>query len=114
MVTPFCKLRARALELLWLRYLPTGGCAMIVRVLGALGIGALAMYFFDPVSGKRRRALVREQLVHAQHEIGEYAEDTATDLRKRAYALAADARGMVERRLGQRRQNTTVDIDLSQ
>ncbi|HEV3008368.1 MAG TPA: hypothetical protein VGX52_04985 [Burkholderiales bacterium] len=76
---------------------------MIVRVLGALGIGALAMYFFDPVSGKRRRALARDR-----------AEGTAKDLSHRAHVLAADARGMVERRVGQRRQRTTVDIDLSQ
>jgi hypothetical protein len=86
---------------------------MIVRVLGALGIGALAMYFFDPASGRRRRALLREQLAHAQREIGDYAEGTAKDLRNRAQGLAAEARGMVERRLGQRRQAGPVDIDLS-
>lgn len=73
---------------------------MIVRVLGALGIGALAMYFFDPISGKRRRERLRDQ--------------TAKDLRNRAQGLVADARGMVERRLGQRRQQPSVDIDLSQ
>jgi len=87
---------------------------MIVRVLGAFAIGALAVYFFDPVSGKRRRALLRDQMVHARHEIGEYAEGTAKDLRNRAQGLVADARGMVERRLGQRRQASAVDIDLSQ
>ncbi len=58
---------------------------MIVRVLGALGIGALAMYFFDPISGKRRREQVREQIDHAGREIG-----------------------------GQRRRTSSVDIDLSQ
>jgi gas vesicle protein len=83
-------------------------------VLGAFAIGALAVYFFDPVSGKRRRALLRDQMVHARHEIGEYAEGTAKDLRNRAQGLVADARGMVERRLGQRRQASAVDIDLSQ
>ena len=87
---------------------------MLVRVLGAFGIGALAMYFFDPVSGRRRRALLRDQLVHAQHEITDYAEDTAKDLRNRAYGLVAEARSIVERRVGQRRQASSVDIDLSQ
>jgi hypothetical protein len=86
----------------------------MLRVLGALGIGALAMYFYDPVSGKRRRALLRDQLVHARHEIGDYAEGTTKDLRNRAYGLAAEARGLVERRLGQRRQATSVDVDPSQ
>lgn len=75
---------------------------MIIRVLGALGIGALAMYFFDPVSGRRRRALLRDQMTHAQKEITEYAEGTAQDLRNRAHGLAHEARGMVERRMGQR------------
>jgi hypothetical protein len=84
---------------------------MIVRMLGAFGIGALAMYFFDPVSGNRRRALLRDKLVHAQKEIGDYAEGTAKDLRNRAYGLAAEARGFVERRVKPRRE---VDIDLSQ
>ena len=87
---------------------------MIVRVLGALGIGALAMYFFDPVSGKRRRAQVRDQMDQARREIGDYAEGTAKDLRERAQGLVADARVMLERRLGQRRQSASVDIDLSQ
>jgi len=87
---------------------------MLMRVIGAFGLGALAMYFFDPVSGKRRRALVRDQLAHARHEIGDYAEGTTKDLRNRAYGLVAEARGLVERRLGQRRKATAVDVDLSQ
>jgi hypothetical protein len=87
---------------------------MMLRVIGAFGLGALAMYFFDPDSGKRRRALLRDQLVHARHEIGDYAEDTTKDLRNRAYGLVAEARGLVERRLGQRRNEPSVDVDLSQ
>jgi hypothetical protein len=86
---------------------------MIVRVLGALGIGALAMYFFDPVSGRRRRALLRDQMVHSQKEITDYAEGTAKDLRNRAYGLAAEARGLVERRMGQRRQGSQMPVDQS-
>ena len=92
---------------------------MIVRVLGALGIGALAMYFYDPISGRRRRALLRDQMMHAQKEITGYAEGTAKDLRNRAYGLAAEARNMVERRMGQRREGSQgmrtdqVDIELN-
>jgi hypothetical protein len=70
---------------------------MIVRVLGAFAIGALALYFFDPVSGRRRRALLRDQLVHARHQIGDYAEGTAKDLRNRAQGVVAEARGRIER-----------------
>jgi hypothetical protein len=86
----------------------------MLRLLTAFGIGALSMYFFDPVSGRRRRALLRDQLVHAQHQVADYAEGTAKDLRNRAYGLVAEARGMIERRVGQRRQAAPVDVDLSQ
>jgi hypothetical protein len=82
--------------------------------MAAFGVGAALMYFFDPVSGKRRRALLRDQLVHARHEVGDFAEGTAKDLRNRAYGLAAEARGVIERRLGERRSAASVDIDLSQ
>jgi hypothetical protein len=44
----------------------------------------------------------------------QYAEGTAQDLRERAYGMAAEARGMVESRLGQRKEQPKVDIDLSQ
>jgi hypothetical protein len=95
---------------------------MFIRVLGALGVGALAMYFFDPVSGKRRRGLLRDQMVHYQKEVTHYAEGTAKDLRNRAQGFYAEARGMMERRMGQRRQDgqgaqaaqaSQVDIELN-
>lgn len=61
---------------------------MIFRIT-ALGIGALAMYYFDPVSGKRRRALLRDKL-------------TAKRTRHRAYGVVAEARSAIERRRAQR------------
>jgi hyperosmotically inducible periplasmic protein len=70
----------------------------MIRVLGVLGIGALCMYFLDPVSGRRRRALLREQLVHAKHEIDDYAEGKSKDLRNRAEGVIADTRNMMEQR----------------
>jgi len=85
----------------------------MLRVLGALGIGALAMYYLDPVSGNRRRALVRDKFVHYRKEAIDYAEGAGKDLRNRAYGFAAEARGLVERRVGQRRKGAGVDIDLS-
>jgi hypothetical protein len=44
-----------------------GSYAMIhpLTFLKGAGFGAGMMYFFDPVSGNRRRSLVRDQLVHA-------------------------------------------------
>ena len=40
--------------------------------------------------------LVRDQLVHAQKEVGEYAEGTARDLSNRARGLAHEARNTLE------------------
>jgi hypothetical protein len=74
----------------------------MLRVLGALGIGALAMYFFDPENGRRRRALARDKYMHYRKEATEYAQSTAQDLRNRAQGLAAEARGAIERRSGER------------
>jgi hypothetical protein len=48
---------------------------MIFRV-AALGIGALAMYYFDPASGKRRRTLLRDKLGHYRHEAGHLVRGT--------------------------------------
>jgi hypothetical protein len=83
----------------------------MIRILGALGIGAAVMYFFDPVSGRRRRALLRDQVTHYQNEVTQYAEGTAKDLRNRAQGLVAEARGMVERRMGPRREGTQFQGD---
>jgi hypothetical protein len=85
---------------------------MISR-LTALGIGALAMYFFDPVSGRRRRALVRDKMTHYHREATRYAEHTAKDLRNRAQGLVAETQKLVARK-GTRTTTSKVDIDLSQ
>ncbi|HEX5129666.1 MAG TPA: hypothetical protein VFV90_07965 [Usitatibacter sp.] len=86
----------------------------MLRLLGALGIGAAAMFFFDPENGRRRRALARDKFTRYQKDLATYAEGTAQDLRDRAQGIAAEARGMVERRLSPRRPASPVDIDLSQ
>ena len=75
---------------------------MIFRI-AAFGSGALAMYYLDPVSGKRRRALARDKVAHYRKEA-----------RHRASGAVAEARTAVRRRLGERRPASTVDIDLSQ
>jgi hypothetical protein len=86
----------------------------MIRALTALGMGALAMYFFDPVSGRRRRALLRDKVVHARHEALDSAEGTAKDLRNRAYGVAAETRGFIERRLRERRRAAAPDVDAAQ
>jgi hypothetical protein len=92
---------------------------MIFRI-AALGIGALAMYYFDPVSGNRRRSLLRDQFTHYRKEAREYAGGTYKDLRNRAHGVVAEARSAVERRSAPRQEpdrrdpnRWPVDVDLS-
>lgn len=74
---------------------------MIFRI-AALGVGALAMYYFDPVSGNRRRALLRDQLTHLRKEGREYAKGSLQHARNRAHGVVAEARSAIERRREQR------------
>ena len=64
----------------------------MLRLLGALGIGAAAMYFLDPENGRKRWALARGKFMHYRKELTTYAE----------------------RRRSPRRAASAVDIDLSQ
>ncbi len=65
-----------------------------LTAVGAFGLGALAMYIFDPQQGRRRRAMARDQLVHAQRRIGDSATSTYHELRNRAYGIYAQTRSM--------------------
>jgi gas vesicle protein len=59
------------------------------------GVGALAMFIFDPDNGRRRRALARDKVVHFGRETVDAVEGAARDLRNRAQGVAAEARGAV-------------------
>ena len=68
--------------------------------LRALVTGAVAMYFFDPEAGRRRRALVRDQLVRWARKGRDEVETNVRDVANRARGVAAVARrattGVVE------------------
>lgn len=61
-------------------------------LIGAVA-GAAVMYLFDPDGGRRRRALVRDQFVHAAHRAEDVAETTSRDLGNRARGVVAELRG---------------------
>lgn len=65
--------------------------AMFTIVVGAF-VGAVLMFFFDPEQGRRRRALLRDQITRAT----ESAEDRANELGKRAKETYQETRSNVE------------------
>jgi uncharacterized membrane protein len=56
-------------------------------------LGAGTMYLLDPERGRRRRNLVRDQLVHGVNRAEHGAGTTARDLSNRARGMVAHARG---------------------
>jgi uncharacterized membrane protein len=66
----------------------------------ATGAGIAAMYFLDPDRGPARRAKVRDQLIHAQHEVEDGVDTLSRDLRNRATGIGAGARYRVAGRRG--------------
>jgi hypothetical protein len=63
-------------------------------------LGATIMYLLDPNKGRRRRALVRDQIVHGVHELedlGGEAASTARHLRNRARGAVAETRSRFRR-----------------
>jgi hypothetical protein len=64
----------------------------ITSLLVGAGTGAGLMYLFDPDLGNRRRALLRDQLVHAGHLTGDAMDATSRDMRNRARGVVAELR----------------------
>lgn len=69
----------------------------MLRLLSAVAAGAVAVYLFDPDGGRRRRALVRDKLVHAAHRTGDAVETTSRDVTNRARGVVAELRGVLTR-----------------
>ena len=55
-----------------------------------IALGAGLMYMLDPVSGRRRRAIIRDKAVGAMYDAEEFLEGAAEDLGNRARGLAAE------------------------
>jgi hypothetical protein len=56
----------------------------VQNMLMGMGLGAGAMYFYDPELGDRRRALVRDQFACVANDMNTSLETAASDLRNRA------------------------------
>jgi uncharacterized membrane protein len=67
------------------------------QLLGGAAFGAALMYFLDPNIGRRRRALVRDKVVHAGKVINEAGKVTARDAAQRAYGVIAGTKRLFQR-----------------
>ena len=63
----------------------------LFRLATAFAAGAAAMYYLDPATGRRRRALVRDQGVAAGHDIEDYARAKGKCAADRLHGAAAEA-----------------------
>jgi hypothetical protein len=57
----------------------------IFLLFAGFGIGAAAMFLSDPARGRRRRALVRDQLMHAAHKTDAAVARVSSDARNRVH-----------------------------
>lgn len=60
------------------------------KMLQGVALGAGLMYLLDPNSGRRRRAIARDQVVHSMHDLGDVVETGVRDLGNRARGLVAE------------------------
>ena len=75
----------------------------VLRLAIALATGAAIMYYLDPQTGRRRRALVRDKGVGATHEVEDFA-------RKGSRRIANRVRGTMAR-VRSRRAPALIDDD---
>lgn len=61
-------------------------------LLAGLGLGAGLMYLLDPDRGRRRRAQIRDQVIHTRTLSADALNKRTRDLRNRAQGLVAEAR----------------------
>ena len=69
----------------------------LVRLLVGAAIGAGIMYLLDPDGGRRRRALLRDQIVSAAHKTSDAVDATSRDVTNRARGVVAELRGRLRR-----------------
>ncbi|GAB3097578.1 BON domain-containing protein [Lysobacter terrae] len=63
-----------------------------LKIVVAFAAGAAAMYYFDPVAGRRRRALARDQRVARAHHFEDFAAAQAKRAADRVRGAAARTR----------------------
>jgi hyperosmotically inducible periplasmic protein len=67
----------------------------LFRIAAAFAAGAAAMYYLDPETGRRRRAMVRDRSVAASHDLEDYASATSKRASDKLHGAAARTRSRV-------------------
>lgn len=80
----------------------------IVLTFASIGAGALLMYYIDPEQGRRRRALVRDQLTHARHV---FTRDIPRRAEQRGRFFRGVARGVRHSALSPLRNGHEIAVD---
>jgi uncharacterized membrane protein len=70
----------------------TRNLPVIGTVIGGLGVGASLMYVFDPLVGRRRRAVARDKVAKFAHKTVEGMETTSNDILHRARGIMAETK----------------------
>lgn len=70
---------------------------------------AAAMYFFDPISGRRRRALLRDQITHYRKVLTRAFRREIVHLNNKAHGLAIKATSTAPIRHDDRTLNATAE-----
>jgi hypothetical protein len=81
----------------WILHVFAGWEGIVERTsfLAGVAVGAALTFILDPASGRRRRALVRDQAVRAGRKTRDAADAAAKDLANRAHGVAAETRAML-------------------
>ncbi|WP_407352435.1 BON domain-containing protein [Luteimonas sp. R10] len=64
----------------------------VFRLVAAFAAGAAAMYYLDPATGRRRRAMVRDQAVSACHDAEHFARAKSKRAADRVHGMLAETR----------------------
>lgn len=85
---------------------PDGRISMnsVLRLATAFAAGAAVMYYLDPQTGRRRRALAHDKSVAASHDVREFARTKKKQAADRARGAAARTRAQLA--------NAVVDDDV--
>jgi gas vesicle protein len=81
-----------------------------ISFIAGVAAGAALTFILDPTSGRRRRALVRDQFVHAGHKTRDAVEGKAKDLSNRARGIAAETQSLLRDRTVDARDETPSGV----